>query len=395
MPRDGIAGAEDTPINVAHDFSSKLSVRRLRVRERLPNVRWLFLLTVVVPTALAMLYFGFLASDVYVSESQFVVRSPDKPATTGLGALLKSTGFSNAGEEVYAAQDYILSRDALGALNKNGAVAHAYHNGNVSIIDRFNPVGMHGSMEDLYRYYRGKVGVDYDSTSSVSTLVVRAYSPEDAYRFNRELLELAEGVVNKLNVRGRSDLIGYASREVRESQVAARSAALALASFRNAHGVVDPEEQAKAQLELVSKLQDELIGARVQLQQLESMAPENPQVPLLHTRVSGLQRQIDEQMGQVAGNRRSLSASAVQYERLELERQFADRRLAAALSSLQDAENEARRKQAYVERLVPPNLPDSPTEPRRFRGILATLILGLVAWGVLSMLLAGLREHQG
>lgn len=355
----------------------------------------LFLLTVVLPTLLAILYFGFFASDVYVSESQFVVRSPDKPATSGLGILLKSTGFSNAGDEVYAAQDFVRSRDALQALNKDRAVARAYGNNSISIFDRFNPLGFSGTFEDLYRFYLEKVGVQYDTSSSIATLSVRAYSPQDAYRFNRQLLELAEGLINRLNTRGRNDVVQAAAREVQDAQMESRNAAISLAAFRNTHGVVDPEEQAKAQLDMISKLQDELIGAKVQLQQLQQMAPENPQIPLLTTRISGLQRQIAEQKGEVTGGRRSLSQTAVQYERLELERQYADRRLAAAMNSLQDAEDEARRKQAYVERIAQPSLPDEPAEPRRLRGILATLILGLVAWGILRLLLAGVREHHG
>jgi capsular polysaccharide transport system permease protein len=364
-------------------------------RHALSRIDKLFLLTVVLPTLVAVAYFGFIASAVYVSESQFVVRSPDKPATSGLGVLLKSTGFSNAGDEVYAAKDYVTSRDALRALNNNRAVARAYGNDSISIFDRFNPLGLSGSFEDLYSFYRGKVGVDYDTTSSIATLSVRAYSPQDAYQFNRQLLQLAEGLINRLNTRGRNDVVQFAAEEVRGAQVAARDAAVALASFRNTHGVVNPEEQAKAQLAMISKLQDELIGARVQLQQLQEMAPQNPQVPLLHTRIASLQTQIDQQMGRVAGGRRSLSASAVQYERLELERQYADRRLGAAMNSLQNAEDEARRKQAYVERIAEPSLPDEAAEPRRLRGIFATFILGLIAWGILRLLLAGLREHHG
>ena len=355
----------------------------------------LFLLAVLLPTFLAILYYGLFASDVYVSESQFVVRSPDKPATTGLGVLLKSTGFSNAGDEVYAAQDYVRSRDALRALNKNQAVARAYGNDGISIFDRFDPLGFSGNFEDLFRFYQGKVAVQFDTTSSIATLTVKAYTPEDAYRFNRQLLELGEGLINRLNTRGRNDVVQSAAREVQDAQLAARNAAVGLAAFRNTHGVVDPEEQAKAQLEMISKLQDELIGARVQLQQLQQMAPENPQIPLLTTRIGGLEHQIAEQRGEVAGGRRSLSQTAVQYERLELERQYADRRLAAAMNSLQDAEDEARRKQAYVERISQPSLPDEPAEPRRLRGILATLVMGLAAWGILRLLLAGVREHHG
>ena len=145
---------------------------------------------------------------------------------------------------------------------------------------------------------------------------------------------------------------------------------------------------------MVSKLQDELIGARTQLQQLRAMAPENPQIPILEVRINSLSREIDEQLGLVAGSRRSLSATAAQYQRFELEREFADRRLAAAMNSLEEARNEARRKQAYVERIVQPSLPDEAQEPRRLRGIFAAFVLGLVAWAIISMLLAGIREHH-
>jgi capsular polysaccharide transport system permease protein len=375
-------------------FLSKVQSLNATKVQAFSRVNRLFLLTVVAPTALAILYFGLFASDVYVSESQFVVRSPDKPAASGLGVLLKSAGFSNAGDEIFAAHEYVRSRDALKDLNRNNAVAQAYGNNGVSIFDRFNPLGWDGSFEDLYDYYRGKVRVDYATTSSITTLSVRAFSAADAQKFNRQLLERSEELVNRLNNRGRSDLVRFATEEVVEAKIAAREAALSLARFRNASGILDPEKQATLQLQMVSKLQDELIGARTQLQQLRAMAPENPQIPILETRINSLSREIDEQLGLVAGSRRSLSNSAAQYQRLQLEREFADRRLAAAMNSLEEARNEARRKQAYVERIVQPSLPDEAKEPRRLRGIFATFVLGLVAWAILTMLLAGVREHH-
>lgn len=354
----------------------------------------LFIATVVLPTLVATIYFGLLASDVYVSQSQFVVRSPDKPATSGLGVLLKSVGFSNAGDEIFITHDFVKSRDALRSLNRDGFVEKSFGSPAISIFNRFNPFGWNGSFEDLYGYYGGKVGVEHDAASSITTLTVKAFDPQHAKRMNAELLDLAEGLVNRLNNRGESDLLEFAQREAREAEAGARRASQALAAFRNTQGIVDPEQEATVQLQLVSKLQDELIGARLQLQQLQALAPENPQIPSLKTRIAGLTRQINSEFGRVAGGRQSLSASAVRYQRLTLDREYADKRLVAALASLQEARNEARRKQAYVERIVQPNLPDEALEPRRLRGILATLILGLVAYGILTMLLAGVREHR-
>ena len=363
-------------------------------RRLLKRANRLFVATVVLPTLAATIYFGILASDIYISQSQFVVRSPDKPATSGLGVLLKSVGFSNAGDEIFIAHDFVKSRDALMALNEDSQVEKAYEHQAISIFDRFNPLGWNGSFEDLYDYYTGKVGIEHNPTSSITTLTVKAFDPGDAQRMNEQLLVLAEGMVNRLNNRGEVDLLGYAQREVREAEVGARRASQALASFRNTQSIVDPESQAAVQLQLVSKLQDEVIAARLQLQQLQALAPENPQIPLLRTKVAGLTKQIDVELGRAAGGSRSLSASAVRYQRLALDREYADKRLAAALASLQDARNEARRKQAYVERIVEPNLPDEALEPRRIRGVLATFVLGLVAYGILTLLLAGVREHR-
>lgn len=365
----------------------------VRPRARWRSVNILFLVTVVIPTLAALVYFT-MASDVYISQSRFVVRSPDKPSTTGLGVILKTAGFSSAGDEVYAAQSFLLSPDALRAINHNNAFKVAYTRPNISIFDRFNPLGFSGSFEDLYRYYEGKVGVEHDTTSEITTLTVRSYTPQDALRFNSALLDLAEATVNRLNVRGRQDLIRYAENEVQNAKANSQRAAIRLAQFRNASGVVDPDEEAKVRLQMISKLQDELIAARSQLSQLQAYAPRNPQVPVLQTQIASLSHDIKVELGKVAGGDRSLAQAAVQYERLQLESVTADKQLAVAITSLEDARNEAQRKQAYIERIVDPDLPDGPLEPRRLRGILATFIFGLIAYGIGSMLLAGMREHQ-
>ncbi|MFC3593725.1 hypothetical protein ACFOON_08790 [Novosphingobium piscinae] len=348
---------------------------------------------VVLPTLIAVLYFGFIASDVYISESRYVVRSPEKPASTGLGLVLATAGFSNAGEEAFAAKSFVESRGALADINRAGEFAKAYTAPHISVFDRFNPFGLTGSFEDLYKFYLDRVRVDSDVTTSISTLTVRAYSPQDALRINARLLDLAEQTVNRMNERGRKDMIRFAQVEVEDAQARARSAGVALAAFRNREGVVDPEIQATSQMAMISKLQDDVITTQTQLNQFRAFTPLNPQIPALVNRLTTLKGAIREQMGALAGGDRSLAASAVQYQKLFIEQEFASKQLTSALASLQEARNEARRQQVYVERITQPNLPDAPLEPRRARGIFATLALGLVAWGIASMLLAGIKEH--
>lgn len=364
-----------------------------RVRNMLGRMGPLFWLTVVIPTVIATMYFGFVASDVYISESRYVVRSPEKPRKSGLGVLLGSAGFYSASEEVRAAQGFIESRDALRAINKDEFVSTAWGSDDISIFNRFNPLGWSRSFEDLYQFYGGKVDAQYDPETGITKLSARAFRAQDAQTINTRLLERAEQLVNELNKRGSEDLVRYAEREVEEAKAQASAAALALANYRNRKGVIDPERQATVQLQMISKLQDELIGARMQLVQISRVAAQNPQVPALRVRITGLEQAVKEQLGAIAGSDGSLSETAAEYQRLQVQREFADQQLGLSLTALQDARNDARRQVAYIERVAQPSLPDDALEPRRIRGILGTLVVGLVAWGILTMLLAGVREH--
>jgi len=354
----------------------------------------MFWLAVVAPTFLALIYYGLLASDVYISESRFIVRSPDKPAVGGLGFLVKSSGLSTSGDEIYATKDYLTSRDALRAINHGNAFEKAFDTPNVSLFDRFNGFGANNTFEGLFKYYSGKIKVEYDSSSSITTLTVRAYDPKSAQRFNEQLLEMAEQTVNRMSERGRMDLINVAQNEVNVAKAQAQSSATALAQYRNQQGLLDPEKQAAVQMQMISKLQDQLIATRTQLLELRTLASASPQIPVLETRAKGLAREIDTQMGAVAGNKGSLAASAVRYQRLAIENQFTEKQLSSALASLEEARSEARRKRAYLERVVEPNLPDYWLEPRRVRGVFSVFLVGLIVWGVLSLLLAGLMEHR-
>jgi capsular polysaccharide transport system permease protein len=379
------------PDGTEEDIDRERTRRRWWWPGRRPDL--LFIAVVVVPVLASVLYFGVLASDVYISESRFVVRAPEKSAPVGIGAILQSAGFANANEEVSAAQSYAVSRDALRAINTNDAFENAYTRPEISIVDRFNPLGLWGSFEQLYQYFQGKVTIKNDTMTQITTLTVRAYTPQDARKFNERLLELSEGTINRLNLRGREDLVRFAQVEVDKAKTKAQSAALALAAYRNRSGVVDPDKQAEVQMQMISNLQNQLIAGKTELAQLRRYAPENPRIPVVRTQIAAIQQQIDQETGKITGGTRSLAGSAVQFQRLSLENDFATKQLSAALASLEQAQNEARRKQVYVERIVQPNLPDGPLEPHRGRGILSTVLLSLLAYGILKMLLAGVREH--
>lgn len=361
---------------------------------RIKGINKLFATTVVVPTLLATLYFGLIASDVYISESRFVLRSPQKQTATGLGAILQGAGFSKSQDDTYTVHDYILSRDALKELEKKISLSQAFGSNKIDIFSRFTGLDSDNSFEALHRYYQKRLSLEVDSGSSITVLRTNAFSATDAQRMNEILLELSENLVNQLNERGRQDMVRFASSEVATAEKAAKAATLAVSAFRSQKAVFDPERQSVLQLQLVSKMQDEYIATKTQLAQIRDLTKDNPQISSLQKKLDTLQAEINTETAKVAGGDRSLSSKSADYERLALERTFAEKQLAVALTSLEQARNDAQRKQLYLERIVQPSTPDIAVEPKRLRGVLTTLMLGLIAWGILNILLAGIREHK-
>jgi capsular polysaccharide transport system permease protein len=364
-------------------------------RRRGPSQRTvIFLLTVVLPTMLAAIYYSIVASDVYISESRFVVRSPQRQSQSGfVGAFLQGTGFSRSQDDTYSVHDYVLSRDALAELDKQLAIKKSYSSRDADFINRFPGLDWDDSFEAFFRYYRSRVSIDYDTVSSISVLRVRAFTAEESKKINELLLTMGERLVNNLNDRSRQDLIKFAEQEVKIAEEKAKTTADALATFRGKQSVFDPDRQSTLQLQGVAKLQEELLATEAQLAQIRQLSPSNPQVSVLSRRVDSLRASIKSETEKVAGGIGALNVKSANFERLQLERTFAEKQLASAMTSLETARSEAQRKQLYLERLVQPNLPDKAVEPRRIRSVLTVFAIGLVAWGIVSLLVASVREH--
>jgi len=375
-------------------FNSQSISLLKQLKIRLTKINRLFLVTVIIPTALSIIYFGIIASDVYISESRFVVRNPERQIPTGLGAIIQGAGFSRSQDDTYNVQEFMLSRDALRKINHQINLREAFARSGIDIFSRFNALGWDNSIEALFRFYLNHVEINLNTSSSIAILKVRTFNTDDSYRINEMLLQIGEQFINRLNERGRQDLIRFASSEVDVAVEKSKAAARKLSAFRNKQGIFDPEKQSGLQLQQISKLQDELIASKTQLSQVQAFTPESPQLPVLKNRIGSLQASIESEMAKVAGGGTSLTNKAVEYELLVLERTVADKQLAAAMASLEQARSDAQRKQLYLERIVQPNKPDIAIEPYRLRGILSIFLLGLVVWGILTMLIAGIREHH-
>ena len=82
--------------------------------------RFWFFLFVILPSVLAAAYYGLIASDQYVSEARFIIKSPGQRPTqiSTLASLIQTTGLTTGQEQTHEVLDYLRSRSALADLIK-------------------------------------------------------------------------------------------------------------------------------------------------------------------------------------------------------------------------------------------------------------------------------------
>jgi capsular polysaccharide transport system permease protein len=359
---------------------------KLSLRNRL-------LIFVGVPTLIALVYYGLLAADIYQSESKYTIQSAEGGTPLAFDSLFGVLPISGATEkDARAVQAHILSRDVLSRLEtEQGFIRHHQS----PDIDWWARIPAGASFETAFGYFQNLVDVRYDTQSGVSELLVKASTAADAERFARAILRYAEEMVNELSDRARLDRMAFAVKEVESSERRLAKAREAILTLQMTGEDLNPQDSASAILTIRTELETDLAMARAELRQLESfMQPKAHQIQALKQKVASLEEQVrNENLKLVDSKSPSLSASIARFEPFVIEKEFAEKAYASALTSLEIARTEAAQQHRYLATIVEPSVPDEATHPKRFLGVLAVFAASLAAYGILALLIAAAREH--
>lgn len=353
-----------------------------------------FLIVVALPTLVAGVYYLLIASPRYVSESRFVVRSPERVQAAGLGVMLQGVGLAGGHTDAYAVHEYITSRDGLNDLQRRYDVAAIIGRPEADVFSKYPQPWEGRTQEGLYKGLQRFVTVGFDSATGISTLRVEAFKPQDAQSLSNALLSGGEALVNRLNERSARDSLAEAAKAEEEARAHLADVQQRLTAFRNRAGFIDPRLQATESSGLIGGILATLAQLRAERDQIQAEAPQSPQISVLTGRIAAYERQVAAERAKLTGGEGALAPSVGAYQDLILEQELADRQLGQATAAVISARQEARRQNLYLERIVNPNLPDKPTQPRRWLAILTVLTSSLLAYGVGWLVWAGVREHR-
>ena len=367
----------------------KMSVALYRLNKHL----WFFII-VIVPITISIVYYTFIAADIYVSESRFVIKVPEgkRQQVSTLANLIQTTGLSGGQEQTNEILEYVRSRDALLELEKRLRIRSHYEQ-NGDLLSRYPFPLSGGSFEKFYKYYSRTVDANLDPQTGTAVIKVKAFTSDEAYKINKTLLELSEGLVNKLNQRAESRAIAEAQSQVVIASERAKHITYALTQYRNHSYLIDPAKQAVGVLEISNSMVAQRAALAAQLEVMQREAPRNPSITALRGKVSALSGQIAKQDNRVVGGDGAIASKLGSYEDLQVEQKFANESLTAANAGLVQARAEAQRQKFYLEHIVDPNTPDTAMLPTRLINIITSAAAALCLYFIGWMLVVGILEH--
>ena len=362
-----------------------------------------FLLLVVLPAAIAAYYLYLVADDQYASRTGFSVRKEEmETAIEILGGITNLSGSSSSDTDVL--YEFIQSQELVETVDRQLDLRAIYSKPQWDPVFAFDE---EGTIEDLVDYWRGMVTIYYDAGTGLIQLRVKAFTPEDAQNIAQAVFDESWRLINEMTAIAREDATRYTRDELEISLERLKAAREALTSFRSRTQMVDPEAELAGQMAVVNALQGKLAEARIELELLLSEERtdrkggirQDVKIAEAERRIDVLNRRLDQERqkfgigGQGLGGE-GYAPLVAEFERLTLDREYAEKAYLSAFSSYNNALAEAQRQSRYLAAYERPTMPQSAEYPQRATLLGLTTLFLILGWSILALIYYSLRERR-
>ena len=355
-----------------------------------------YLCVAVLPSLLCLAYFALWASPMYISEVKFAVKSAESGAS-GLNLMTSLFKVPTASlQDAMVVEEFLKSNDAFTAVDRKLQLVTHFSSSEHDLISRLESKP---TVDEISSFWSRISRVSVNQDSNVITFEVRAYTPDMAYAINEQILKVSEALVNSMSERAKEDMLELADIEVASARSRLSAAQDALRDFRNQHQDLDLKATAEGMQSLVIELESQAAMLRTEIaEQSRYTDPSAPAIQALQARLDGVMQQIERErsrLTEVPSDGVSINTLASQYENLVTEADFARQQLVFAMTSLENAKADILSKNLYIVTVAKPSLPDESLYPQPFLFTFYVFVALSMAYAVLSLIVAAIREHMG
>jgi capsular polysaccharide transport system permease protein len=351
-----------------------------------------FLLMVAVPFVASLLYFTLVASDQYMAEARFAVRSlaEDGAGDNADSEILK---MRSATQDAYVVTSFIHSTEILRRMGTYVDYKSPFTLADVDFLSRSDS---EASQEKFLGYWRKMVTAYIDGPSGIVTLQVNSFRPEDSVMLANSILKESEKLINEMSERTRSDILKQGQQEVDRTGRIYLDALAAINRIQRKSEFLSPEMQAKEKGQLLTGLLAQKLEIENRLFTMkQSGVVDSPAYRQLEVSSNGIEGQIDKMRDEMTGpEHASIVHSLQQFTQLETDRVIAEKLYEAARHNYDAAFTESMRKALYLIVFVNPSLPEEALYPRRIMAPILILLGLTVLWATLSLAWASVEDHR-
>ena len=355
---------------------------------------WVFWLAALLCVA-AVTYWGPIASDRYVSEAHVIIQQTNSPVGSGLdlSSMIGMSGGSTRADQLLL-RDHLLSTDMLAKLEAQLGLREHYSDRRHDMLSRLWAQDI--SQEWLHRYYLRRIGVELDEYAGVLVVRAEAFTPEKAYEITSVLVEEGERYMNQMAHRLAQEQVAFIEKQVAQISERVITARQAVLTYQNERNLVSPQGTAEALFGIISQLEGQLVTLKTQRDALLGFQhAQSPAVVDLDLQVAAVKKQITKEQSRLTSSeRQTLNRIVEEYQRLEMNAEFAQEMYKAGLIALEKQRVEAGRMLKMVSVLQSPTHPQYPLEPRRIYNTVVFILSTLLLSGILTLLRVIIRDHR-
>ena len=341
---------------------------------------------------IAVLYFGVMVSDRYVSRADVLVKQADQIKMLPEALSILGVGGSSH-QDVLLIQDYLQSWDLLSTLDRELDLKGHYQSHQA---DFFSRLSGDASREDFIEYYRKHLTLHLDDLSGVLTIELQTFDPDYSQRVVTLMLKESEQFINRLGHKMALDQLAFVEKEADRAYQRVQTEKNKVLAFQNSHQLLSPESTSSAQVGMINQIEAELVRQQTELKRLKSyMKSTAPQVVAVETSVNALNKQLQQEQGKLTGvDKDAMNEITASYQEVQSRASLAADFYKTSLISLEQARVEAYRKIKHLLVISQPTLADKAEYPRRLYNLATVGVLLFLFYGLVVMGLATLREHQ-
>lgn len=354
------------------------------------------LLLVAAPTVAVGIYLYTIAVDQYASTVGFSVRKEEMNSSIEiLGGITNLSGSSSSDTDIL--HEYIQSQEMVEKIDAQLDLRMLYSKPEYDPYFAYDPSG---SIEDLLEYWQRVVKIYYDFGTGLIELRVLAFAAPDAKAITQAIFDESSRMINELSAVARNDATRYAREELDRAVERLKLARQAITEFRSRTQIVDPSADIQGQMGLLNTLQAQLAESLIELDLLREttreadprITQEQRRIEVITTRIEAERRKVG--VGGSGKSGKDFATLVSEYERLSVDREFAEQAYTAALSAFDAAQSEAQRQSRYLAAYVKPTLPQSAQYPQRLLLLALTAMFLFLGWAVMVLIYYSIRDRR-